>query len=163
MIVSLDAVGLLLVENPLVDFDALVDVGLVAPAFHVNVSPFAIVATNTSPKLLSDQRPGSSVAWSAGIAIPQPLKSVAFVTVAPLECDAAVVPFVPLVKPVRSLLDLPEYVINSLPICIVPELGKAVALVRVKVVSLSLNVPPSFIVDVVAPTTLPPHGPTPHP
>ena len=72
-------------------------------------------------------------------------------------------PFVPLVNPVRSLLDLPEYVINSVPICIVPELGKAAALVRVKVVSLFVNVPPSFIVDVTAQITLPPHGPTPHP
>ena len=73
------------------------------------------------------------------------------------------VPLAPLDSPVKSLLDLPEYVIYSLPICIVPELGKAAALVRVKVVSLSLNVPPSFIVDVVAPITLPPHGPTPQP
>ena len=90
------------------DFDALFEVGVVAPAFQVNVSPFAIVAINTSPKLSSDQRPGSSVAWSAGIAIPQPLKSDAFVTVAPLECSAAVVPFAPLDSPVKSLLDLPE-------------------------------------------------------
>ena len=73
------------------------------------------------------------------------------------------VPFAPLDSPVKSLLDLPEYVINSLPICIVPELGKAAALVRVRVVSLSLNVPPSFIVDVVAPATVPPHCPTPQP
>jgi len=95
--------------------------------------------------------------------VPQPLKSDASVTVAPFECAAAVVPEAPLDSPVKSLLDLPEYVISSLPICMVPELGKAVALVRVKVVSLSLNVPPSFIVEVAAVGTVPPQGPTPQP
>ena len=58
---NLDAVGLLLVKKLVVDFDALTVVGVVAPAFQVNVSPFAIVATNTSPKLVNDQSPGSSV------------------------------------------------------------------------------------------------------
>ena len=58
--VSLDAVGLLLVKKLVVDFYALFEVGVVTPAFHVNVSPLAIVATNTSPKLSSDQSPGSS-------------------------------------------------------------------------------------------------------
>ena len=75
----------------------------------------------------------------------------------------ALVPFAPLDNPVKSLLDLPEYVINSVPISIVPELGKEAALVNVKVVSLLLNVPPSFIVDVTAPATSPPQGPTPQP
>ena len=45
--VALDAVGLLEVEKLDVLVDALLDVALVAPAFHVKVLPFAIVATNT--------------------------------------------------------------------------------------------------------------------
>ena len=61
IIVSLDAVGLLVVAKPTCSFDALVDSWTSCPAFHVKVSPFPIVATNTSPKLSSDQRPGSSV------------------------------------------------------------------------------------------------------
>ena len=48
-----------------------------APAFHVNVLPFAIVATNTSPKLSNDQRPGSSVILDAEAALPhQPVFQV---------------------------------------------------------------------------------------
>ena len=58
--VTLVAVGLFVVANPDVDVDALTVNGSVAPAFHVNVLPFAIVATNTSPKLLNDHNPGSS-------------------------------------------------------------------------------------------------------
>ena len=73
MIDNLDAVGLLPVTKSVVVFDALTVVGLVAHAFHVNVSPFAIVATNTSPKFVNDQRPGSSVVWFAGMATPHPL------------------------------------------------------------------------------------------
>ena len=42
-----------------------------APAFHVNVLPFAIVAINTSPKLLNDHKPGSSDTSDAGAASPQ--------------------------------------------------------------------------------------------
>ena len=45
--VSLDAVGLLPVAKPDVVKDALVVKGVAAPAFHVNVLPFAIVAINT--------------------------------------------------------------------------------------------------------------------
>jgi len=45
--VALDAVGLLEVEKLEVLVDALLDVALVAPAFHVKVFPFATVATNT--------------------------------------------------------------------------------------------------------------------
>ena len=66
------------VSNPDVDVDALVPVGLAAPAFQVKVLPFAIVATNTSPKLLKDQRPGSRVTVDACTALPKPVKSVAF-------------------------------------------------------------------------------------
>ena len=50
--VTLDAVGLFPVAKPDVVVDALVVNGVDAPAFHVNVLPFAIVAINTSPKLL---------------------------------------------------------------------------------------------------------------
>ena len=74
----------MLVEKLVVLFEALTLNLLAADGFHVNVSPFAIVATNTSPKLSSDHKPGSSVVWFAGKAVPHPLKSVASVTVAPL-------------------------------------------------------------------------------
>ena len=53
--------------------------------FHVKVLPFAIVATDTSPKLLKDQSPGSSVIVPASTASPHPPHSVASVTVAPFE------------------------------------------------------------------------------
>jgi hypothetical protein len=56
----------------------------VIPAFQVKVLPFAIVATNTSPKLLNDQSPGSNVTDDASTALPNPEKFVAFVTVAPV-------------------------------------------------------------------------------
>ena len=59
------------VAKPDVVVEALVSNGVDAPAFHVNVLPFAIVAINTSPKLLNDQRPGSSVTSSADDASPQ--------------------------------------------------------------------------------------------
>ena len=59
-----------MVANPDVDVAALTVKGSVAPAFHVNVLPFAIVATNTSPKLLNDHSPGSSVTSSADDASP---------------------------------------------------------------------------------------------
>jgi hypothetical protein len=51
--------------------DALFDVADAAPAFHVKVLPFAIVAINTSPKLSKDQRPGSSDTSEADAASPQ--------------------------------------------------------------------------------------------
>ena len=59
------------VEKPDVDVEALTVKGFVAPAFHVNVLPFAIVAINTSPKLLNDHSPGSSVTSFADDASPQ--------------------------------------------------------------------------------------------
>ncbi len=40
-----------------------------------------MVATNTSPKLLNDQSPGSRVTVPASTASPHPENSVAFVTV----------------------------------------------------------------------------------
>ena len=59
--VNLLAVGLAEVEKPAVDKEALTVLGLDAPAFHVNVLPLKIVATNTSPKLSKDQLPGSNI------------------------------------------------------------------------------------------------------
>jgi hypothetical protein len=47
------------------------------PEFHVNVFPFAIVATNTSPQLLKDQSPGSKVTVDALTAFPYPVQSEA--------------------------------------------------------------------------------------
>ena len=81
--VTLVAVGLLDVEKPDVVVEALTLSLAASPAFHVNVLPFAIVATNTCQKLLKDQRPGSSVIVAASTASPHPLNSEAFVTVAP--------------------------------------------------------------------------------
>jgi len=52
---------------------------------QVKVLPLAIVATNTSPKLLNDQSPGSRVTVAASTASPHPENSVAFVTVAAVE------------------------------------------------------------------------------
>ena len=105
---SLDAVGLLLVEKPEVATAARTVKGLAAEGFQVKVEPLAIVATRTSPKLSSDHRPGSSVVWLAGSAVPQPLKSVALVTVAPELCVVAGdVPNAPLVALVKVLVPLP--------------------------------------------------------
>jgi hypothetical protein len=53
--------------------------------FQVKVLPFAIVATNTSPKLLKDQSPGSRVIVPASTASPHPPQSVALVTTSPEE------------------------------------------------------------------------------
>ena len=64
---------MLVVSNPDVVVEALV-VNLAAiPAFQVNVLPFAIVATNTSPKLLNDQSPGSSVILLYYVALDVPV------------------------------------------------------------------------------------------
>ena len=111
--VVLVAVGLFVVSNPLVDVDALLLVGLATPASHVNVFPFNIVATKTSPKEFKDQRPGSSVTVDAKTALPNPVKSVALVTVAaslcawPFDVPAVAVPKAPLVIPVNSLPTTP--------------------------------------------------------
>ena len=72
------------VKKPDVAVDALTSNGVEAPAFHVNVLPFAIVATSVSLKLLKDQSPGSRIIVPASTASPHPEKSVAFVTVAPV-------------------------------------------------------------------------------
>ena len=70
---NLDAVGLLVVEKPVVPVEALVVNLAASPAFHVNVLPFAIVAINTSPKLSKDHNPGSRTTSSADEAVPQVL------------------------------------------------------------------------------------------
>ena len=80
--VTLDAVGLLPVAKPDVVVDALVVNGVAAPAFHVNVLPFAIVAITPVQNYLGLQRPGSSTTVDAFTALPNPEKFVAFVTVA---------------------------------------------------------------------------------
>ena len=61
---------MLVVAKLVVAVEALTDVAEVAPAFHVNVLPFAIVAIKTSPKLSKDQRPGSRVTSEAEAASP---------------------------------------------------------------------------------------------
>ena len=94
-------------------------------------------------------------------ATPQPPKSDASVAVAPLLCVAAVLPDAPLVQPVRSLDDLPEYEISSESTKIVPELGKAEASDNVIVVSDASN--SSLTVVAVAESTVPPQLPTPQP
>ena len=71
--------GLFVVAKPDVEVEALVVSLAVIPAFHVKVFPFAIVATNTSPKLLKDHRPGSRVTSDARTASPQSVKLVASV------------------------------------------------------------------------------------
>ena len=73
------------VSNPDVVVEALVDNLAAIEESQVNVLPFAIVATNTSPKLLNDQSPGSRVTVAASTASPHPENSVAFVTVAAVE------------------------------------------------------------------------------
>ena len=77
------------VANPDVDVAALIVKAFVAPAFHVNVLPFAIVATNTWPKLLNDHSPGSSVISSADDASPQfPAPQVSVPQPYPYDCAA---------------------------------------------------------------------------
>ena len=74
-----------------------------------------------------------------------------------LECDAAVVPFAPLVNPVKLLPLLPVYVINSLLINTVPEEGKEVELAILNVVTDVLI--EDERVDVNCPVLKPPQGP----
>ena len=71
--VNLDAVGLLPVAKFVVSKAALVVKGVVDEGFHVKVLLLATVATNTSPKLSKDQRPGSKFTWPAFTASPQAL------------------------------------------------------------------------------------------
>ncbi len=87
--------------------EALTVKGFVAPAFQVKVFPFAIVATNTWPKLLSDHKPGSRDTSAAEAASPQSTKSAALVTTAASACAALVEPFAALVIPVKSFAETP--------------------------------------------------------
>ena len=112
------------------------------------------------PKLSSDQIPGA-VITSPEAAEFHAKNSDASVTVSPDECDAAVVPFAPLVNPVKLLLLLPVYVINSLLIKTVPEDGKDVELAILNVVTDVLI--PEDKVDVNCPCFEPPHEPSPQP
>ena len=103
---SIDAVGALDIMV------ALVSLAAVGFEFHSKLSPPVIVATSLLPKLSSDQIPGA-VITSPEVDEFHAKNSDASVTVSPLECDAAVVPFAPLVNPVKSLPLTPVYVINS--------------------------------------------------
>ena len=78
---------------------ALVSLAAVGFEFHSKLSPPVIVATSLLPKLSSDQIPGA-VITSPEAAEFHAKNSDASVTVSPDECDAAVVPFAPLVNPV---------------------------------------------------------------
>ena len=73
---------------------------------HSNVSPPDIVAISLLPKLSKDHSPGA-VTTSPEAAAFHAKKLDASVTVAPLECEAAVVPQPPLVKPDSTLLLFP--------------------------------------------------------
>ena len=59
------------------------------------------------PKLSRDHKPGSATESVLVAAWPHPEKSLKFVTVAPLECDALVVPLTFLVIPVKSFPETP--------------------------------------------------------
>ena len=76
-------------------------------------------------------------------------------TVAPDECDAAVVPLAPLVNPVNVPPLFPVYVINSDPIITVPDDAKDVELAIVKLVTDVLMLDDS--VEVNCPDCVPPH------
>jgi len=65
---------------------------------HSKLSPPLIVAISLLPKLSSDHNPGA-VTISPDVAAFHAKKFAASVTVAPLECVAAVVPNAPLVNP----------------------------------------------------------------
>ena len=93
---SLDAVGApeIIVALVAVAFDAF--------EFHSKTGPLCINEIILSPKLSIDQRPGS-ITKSPDAASPHATKSDVFVIVAPLECDAAVVPLAARVTPVNVL------------------------------------------------------------
>ncbi len=78
--------------------EALVDVAAVIDESHSKTSPLQIKQMALSPKLSSDQNPGS-ITKSPDAASPHATKFVELVTVAPPECDAAVVFLTPRVTP----------------------------------------------------------------
>ena len=96
----LDAVG-----APVI-IEALVDVAFVADESHSKTSPLHINEIALSPKLSSDQNPGS-MTKSPDAASPHATKFVELVTVAPPECEAAVVFLTPLVTPDKVLDVIP--------------------------------------------------------
>jgi len=96
----LDAVGALVI------IVALEFVASVAAEFHSKHSPSTIKQIALSPKLSMDHIPGSTIK-SPDAASPQAIKLEELVTVAPAECDAAVVFLTPLVTPVSVLVDIP--------------------------------------------------------
>ncbi len=68
-------------------------------------------------------------------------------TVAPEVCAVALVPFAPRTQPVSVFVDLPEYVMDSVSITIVPfDAGKLEPLVSTIVVAELLIVPFSVVV-----------------
>ena len=99
-IMSLDAVG---APDIIV---ALVVVAFATFESHSKTCPLCISAIILPPKLSIDQRPGS-ITRSPDAASPHATKSDVFVIVAPLECDAAVVPLAPRVTPVNVLPEIP--------------------------------------------------------
>jgi len=123
---------------------------------HSKLSPPFIVAISLLPKLSSDHKPGAVTISPDGAAF-QAKKFDASVTVAPDECEAAVVPEAPRVKPDNVPLLLPVYVINSVPINTVPEDGKEEELAIVKLVTDELMSDDN--VDVNCPACCPPQDP----
>ena len=96
----LDAVGALVI------IVALELVASVAAEFHSKHSPSPIKQMALSPKLSMDHIPGSTIK-SPDAASPHATKLDELVTVAPAECDAAVVFLTPLVTPVNVFVDMP--------------------------------------------------------
>ncbi len=82
-------------------------------------------------------------------------------TVAPEVCAVALVPFAPRTQPVSVFVDLPEYVMDSVSITIVPDAVKDAADVNVMEVAELLIVP--FNVVVTEPDVVPPQLPAPQP
>jgi hypothetical protein len=143
--------------------DIIVALVLFAPVgfeSHSKLSPPFIVAISLLPKLSSDQSPGA-VTISPDAAAFHEKKFDASVTVAPLECIAAVVPTAPLVNPDNVPPLFPVYVISSVPICTVPDDGKELELAIVKDVTDAFI--PDDSVEVNCPCCTPPHDPRPQP
>jgi len=81
-------------------------VAFVADESHSKTSPLHIKEIALSPKLSSDQNPGS-MTKSPDAASPHATKFAELVTVAPPECEVAVVFLTPLVTPDRVLDVIP--------------------------------------------------------
>ena len=100
---GLPKLPLIAVEKLVVVFDARVVKLVAIEESQVKVSPLAIVATKTWPKLLNDHSPGSSVIVDADTALPKPAHKVASWTVVlvewawPFDVPGVAVPDAPLV------------------------------------------------------------------